>query len=115
VVGISVRGVRLPAPDVYVVGQDVVGEFQRNANGGMVGDVVAVKAKLTVGWAMLDDASYKGILMQAEPEFVDVEYYCPRDGRVVKSMYIKPGGGKVAFDEGGRIWWRDVGVVFLER
>ena len=111
---IRIGGVGLPAPDVCVVGFEAIGSFERNANGNMAGDLVAMKRKLTVGWQMLDDESFKAVLAQSEPFFVDVEYCDPKDGRVVKQMYVQPGGGKVALVD-GRTWWRDVRCVFVER
>ena len=111
---ISVGGKVLPAPDVYNIGQETVGSFERNANGNMVGDLVATKATLTVGWQMLDDAAYKAILKHVAPYFVEVEYFEPEGGRVVKQMFARPDGAKVALDGGG-LWWRDVRCVFVER
>ncbi|MCL2397584.1 MAG: hypothetical protein FWC93_05900 [Defluviitaleaceae bacterium] len=113
---IIVGGHRLPAPDAYIVGHETIGAFERNANGNMVGDLVAVKTVLTLGWKMLDDGNFKRILSHVRPFFVKVEYYDPDVGeRREKMMYARPGGGKVALDGDGQLWWRDVGCVFVER
>jgi len=107
---------QMPPPDAYHVGFETLGSFERNANGNLVGDLVAVKTTLTVGWKMLDDASCKQILGSAKPFFVSVDYYDPDAGeRIRKTMFARPGGGKVALDAGGGLWWRDVGCVFVER
>jgi len=82
----------------------------------MVGDLVAVKTTLTLGWKMLDDESFKLILGCVAPFFVCVEFYDPGVGeRVSKTMFARPSGGKVALNASGGLWWRDVGCVFVEQ
>jgi len=113
---IIIKNTSMPPPDTYSVGLEPLGVFERNANGNLVGDLVALKSTLTLGWKMLDDASFKLILACAKPFFVDVGYYDPAVGaRVNKTMFARPGGGKVALDARGQLWWRDVGCVFVER
>ena len=113
---ISIGGQRLPSPDSYSVNYEPVGSFERNANGNMVGDLVAVKTHITLGWQMLDDVSFKRILSHVRPFFVNIEYYDPEAGaRLEKIMYVQPGGGKVALGANNQFWWRDVGCVFIER
>ena len=113
---IIVGGKQLAAPDVFSVGRETVGSFERNANGNLVGDLVAVKTVLNAGWKMMDDAAFKEILKHAEPFFVDVEYYDPKAGQMVqKKMYTRPGGASVALNARGQMWWRDVRCVFVER
>ena len=114
--GIIIDGGRLPAPDTYSIDYEPIGSFERNANGNLVGDLVAVKTVIAVGWRMLDDASFKRILGHTKPFFANVEYYDPERGaRLEKLMHTKPGGGKVALDAAGVVWWKDVTCVFIER
>jgi len=111
-----IDGRRMPPPDAFGIGFEPLGAFERNANGNLVGDLVAVKATLTVSWKMMDDASFKLILGNTKPFFVSVDYYDPEvGGRVTKVMFARPTGGKVALDASGGLWWRDVGCVFVER
>jgi len=113
---IRVDGVLMPSADVYGVEYQPIGAFERNANGNLVGDLVAVKATLTLGWRMLDDVSFKRILGAGEPLFAQVEYYDPKIGqRVTKVMHAMPKGGKVQLAVGGAVWWKDVACVFVER
>ena len=114
--GITIDGGPLPAPDTCSVEYKPIGSFERNANGNLVGDLVAVKTVITLGWRMLDDASFKRILSHTEPFFANVEYYDPRRGaRLQKMMHTTPKGGKVALDAAGQVWWKDVACVFVER
>ena len=113
---ISINGNTLPAPDAYGVEYETVGSFERNANGNMIGDLVAVKTIITAGWAMLDDESFKMILSHTKPFFGTVEFYDPNQGaRAEKIMYTKPRGGQVALNGAGQLWWKDVTCVFIER
>ena len=113
---ILIDGVLLPSPDSFGVEYKPIGSFERNANGNLVGDLVATKVALAVSWRMLDDADFKRVLAYAKPLFANVEYYDPADGaRRQKLMHSVPGGGKVAKDAGGQIWWKDVSCYFIER
>ncbi|MCL2376298.1 MAG: hypothetical protein FWC76_02765 [Defluviitaleaceae bacterium] len=114
--GINIDGGRLPSPDTFSIGYETIGSFERNANGNLVGDLVAVKVAISASWRMLDNASFKRILGGTKPFFANVEYYDPERGaRVTKLMHTRPGGGKVALDAAGQIWWKDVACVFVER
>ena len=113
---INIDGVALPAPDTYSLEYKSIGSFERNANGNLVGDLVAVKAAITAGWRMLDDAGFKRILAHTKPFFANVEYYDPHIGaRTQKLMHTMPGSGKIALDAAGQVWWKDVSCVFIER
>jgi len=114
--GIVIDGVGLPAPDSFGVEYKPIGSFERNANGNLVGDLVATKTAVAAGWKMLDDAGFRRILAHTKPFFANVEYYDPERGaRVRKLMHTVPGGGSVALDASGRVWWKDVSCVFIER
>jgi len=113
---LKISGHLIPAPDAYNIGYETIGSFERNANGNMIADIVAVKTAISLGWQMLNDTDFKLILQHSKPFFADIEYYDPQDGkRVHKQMYTQPGGAKVALDASGRLWWRDVRCVLIER
>ena len=114
-INIKIDGTRLPAPDNYSVGREVVGEFARNAAGNMVGDLVAVKDVVTAGWRMIGGEDYGRLVRGSRPIFVNVEYFDP-DGGTVKNrvMHVRPRGGRIALTAGG-LWWKDVSCEFIER
>ena len=113
---IKIDGVALPSPDTYSLEYKPIGSFERNANGNLVGDLVAVKTVINIGWRMLGDADFKRILAHTKPFFANVEYYEPDEGaRVQKLMHTMPGGGKVALDAAKKVWWKDVSCAFIER
>jgi len=113
---INIDGAAIAAPDTFSIEFIPIGSFDRNANGNMVGDLVAVKTAIMAGWRMLGDADFKRLLAHVRPLFANVEYYDPdRGARRTKIMHTVPKGGKVALDAAGQVWWRDVTCVFIER
>ncbi|MDR2167437.1 MAG: hypothetical protein LBE35_06285 [Clostridiales bacterium] len=112
---IRINGAEFLAPDSYSVGFENIGEFERNANGNLVGDLVAVKSVVTAGWKMMSGEDYGRLVRGTSPVFVELEYFDPRTDNTVRSMmYVRPGSGRIAFVSGG-LWWRDVSCEFIER
>ena len=112
---IKINGAELPSPSDYRVDSETIGEFRRNANGGMVGDLVARKARVQCGWEMLEDVHFKAILAAVRPHRVEVEFYDAEAGGMrAAEMYANPAAARVAFRRGSGVWWRNVGVSFVE-
>ena len=112
---IKINGMPLPSPDSYTFGRDVVGEFARNAAGNMVGDLVAVKDLVSVGWKMMSGEDYRRLTNGAEPVFVELSYLCGRAGEMVtRQMLARPNRARIAHLS-GTMWWKDVSCDFTER
>jgi hypothetical protein len=117
---IVIDGVQFPSPDNYSVGTETVGEFFRNAAGNMVGDLVAVKDVISVGWRMISGEDYGRLVRGARPIFAEVEYFAPAavgspSGGLKKViMHVRPRTGRIASAAGG-LWWKDVSCEFVER
>ena len=112
---LRVGGQRFPAPSNYRVDYEDIGEFRRNANGNMVGDLVAVKAQVSCNWDILEDKIFKVILAHTKPHYVGVEFYDPEIGGMrIAQMYAKPNGARIGMMKGNEIWWRNVSVSFVE-
>jgi hypothetical protein len=112
---IVVNGVRFPEPVGFNIKSEPVGQFRRNANGRMVGDIIAEKVVLNVEWAMLDDERFKVVMGTAAPRFADVAYDDPTEGRVTREMIVTAQGGRLAYQENGKNWWSGINLVFTER
>ncbi|MCL2575126.1 MAG: hypothetical protein FWE33_01710 [Defluviitaleaceae bacterium] len=114
-VEIVIDGMGLVSPDVYGVGFEDIGEFNRNANGDLVGDLVAVKAVVSCGWRMISGDDYGRLVRGASPLFVNVRYFCPKEQKAVeKMMYAQPKAGRIVVVN-GELWWKDVGCEFVEK
>jgi len=112
---IRINGVPLPSPDSYTFGRDVVGEFARNAAGNLVGDLVAVKDMVSVGWKMMSGEDYRRLVGGSQPVFVRLTYLCGEMGQMVtKTMMARPNRARVAYLCGG-MWWKDVSCDFVEQ
>jgi len=112
---IRVDGVAMPSPGEYRVEYEDIGEFRRNANGDMVGDLVTVKARVVCGWDMLGDEDFGRILAGAQARRGRVAFLDPRVNDFREAdMLIQPKGAKISVQDRGRHWWRDVFVEFIE-
>jgi len=112
---IRINGALLPSPDSYAFGRDVVGEFGRNAAGNMVGELVAVKDLVSVGWKMMSGEDYRRLVQGAAPVFVELSYLCGRRGEMVtRQMMARPNRARMTHLPEG-IWWKDVSCDFTER
>jgi len=114
-VKVAIDGILMVAPDVYSVGSERIGEFERNANGRLVGDLVAVKAVVSCSWKMLSGADYARLINGGKAVFAQVDYFdVGLQAMVQREMYVKVGVGRLALvDE--ELWWKDVGCDFVER
>lgn len=112
---IRINGTKLPTPDNYTFGQDTIGEFTRNASGNLVGDLVAVKDMINVGWKLMNGEDYRLLIGHSQPVFVQLTFLCGRTGQMVtKTMLARPNKARIA-NVSGNIWWKDVTCDFVER
>jgi len=103
-----------PAPTDYGLGKEPVGKFERNANGGLVGDLTAVKLRVTAAWGMLSGADYARLLGYVEDCFVSVTYTDPVGTPAVCDMHLRLNDGTLCLaDTEPR--WQNVSVELLER
>ena len=103
-----------PAPTEYGLGKEPIGKFERNANGGLVGDLTAVKLRITAAWDMLSGADYARLLGYASDCFVAVTYTDPEGAATVCDMYVRlHDGGLCLVDAEPR--WQNVSVELAER
>ncbi len=113
---IRINGTPFPNPSDYKVDIEPLGNFERNANGMMVGDLIAVKTKLGCSWAMLEGEYYALLINAVDPFFVKVTYLTPSGGYETKEMYSSPQSGQLALRTGnGEYWWKSVTCNLIER
>lgn len=81
---------QVKTPQEFSVGiQDIDGESGRNAQGNMVRDRIAVKAKLDCKWGPLSDSEISAVLTAVKSAFFDVTYPDPEvGGQSTKRFYV---------------------------
>lgn len=69
-------GVEMPCPDSLKINNEIIWSANtgRTSNGTMVGDVVAEKYNVEIGWGMLTAAQYQKIKSGMTAGFFDVEF-----------------------------------------
>ena len=106
-------------PDLvgYTVNIEPIGQWERNAYGRLVGDLIAYKSKLSLSWGILKADKFSLLLNSLAPFFVTVQYDDPKSNAVATSdFYASPRTGSLAFiDTEGVNWWRDVSFNLIER
>lgn len=114
---ITVNGLAYPDPITYKPSMEPLGQWERNANGILVGDLVAYKIKLNITWGVLNGSQYQTLLAAVHPFFVTVQYLDPRtNGYSTGEFYASPRSGSLALrDEAGINWWQDVAFNLIER
>lgn len=114
---ITINGVEYPDPVTYKPGIEPLGVWARNADGYLVGDLVAFKTKLELSWGILRGDQYSTLLNGVLPFFVDVTYWDPRVNDFATSeFYASPRTGLLALvDDSGVYWWKDVSFNLVER
>ncbi|TYP67701.1 DUF6711 family protein [Paenibacillus methanolicus] len=77
---ISIAGVALPTPTDYSLGIQDVNNTERNAKGDMIGERIATKRKIELGWKFLTAAQTQQVLNAVSQLFFDVTYVDPQTG-----------------------------------
>ena len=87
-----------------------IGRFERNANGGLVGDLTAAKARVSAKWHFLDAVEYQALLDAAAAYVAAVCYMTADGGTRTESMTIAIRDGALKLHDDGRIRWGGVSV-----
>jgi len=87
----TLNGKSLPVPTGYKVDFEPFGEFSRNANGYLIGDLIGEKRKLNCTWQQLNGENYQLLLSARAPFFGEVTFYNPDSGNFeTMEMYTSP-------------------------
>ena len=113
---IRINGIDMPTPTHYQVDYENIGQFQRNANGNIMGDLVAIKATIQAQWDILSDDEAQAVLSQGRPAIVNVQFFDPDINRNRNAaMLMQRRAGQVAMQRGGRLWWKGLSISLTER
>lgn len=87
---LKINGVAIATPKVFQVDiEDLDGETNRNANGDLLRDRIAVKRKLNCEWGPLTNEECSILLKSVKDVFFSVTYPDPQEGTMLtKRMYV---------------------------
>ena len=86
---IKINGVDIATPKTFeTTVTDLDGETNRNANGELIRDRIAVKRKLNLEWGPLNQAQMQTLLNAVSSVFFTVTFPDPMSGVITKTMYV---------------------------
>ena len=115
---ISINGVAIATPKTYEAAvTDLDGESNRNANGELIRDRIAVKRKLNLEWGPLTQSEIQTLLSAVSSVFFTVTFPDPQSGMITKTMYV---GDRTApaymYDEKAKeVKWQGLKMNFIEK
>ena len=116
---ITINGTKIAAPKSYqATVSDIDGESNRNANGELIRDRIAVKRKLEMEWGPLDDSEISVLLTAVKDTFFECTFPDPQEGgSKTCTMYV---GDRSApaymYDENSKeMKWTSLKMNFIEK
>jgi hypothetical protein len=111
---ISTANAELPSPATYKIDTEPLGSFERNANGDMVGDIIAFKTKISCTWKCLTGAQVAAIKTVHYPFFQEITFLSDDGKTLTKTMYASPISVTSVLLKNG-VLYSDVSCNFVER
>jgi hypothetical protein len=113
---LKINGVAIAAPSVYEMTiQDLDGESNRNANGDLIRDRIAVKRKLNLEWPPLDQREISTLLNAVSSVFFTVTFPDPQLGMITKTMYVGDRTAPAYVYINGEVKWSSLKMNFIEK
>ena len=113
---IKINGVAIATPKVFeATVSDIDGETNRNANGELIRDRVAVKRKINLEWGTLEQSEMSKILNAVSNVFFTVEFPDPQLGLITKTMYVGDRTSPAYSYIDNKIKWQGLKMNFIER
>lgn len=113
-----INGVAIATPKTFEVTiSDLDGESNRNLNGQLLRDRIAVKRKLTCEWPPLLQVEISMLLQAVKDVFFEVTYPDPMNGIVTKTMYVGDRTAPAYFydKKSQEVKWQGLKMNFIER
>ena len=113
---LKVNGVAIATPKVYEPSiEDLDGETNRNANGDLIRDRIAVKRKLNCEWPPLTFDECSKLLNAVSDVFFNVYYPDPMTGNFeTKRMYVGDRSVPALYMKDGKMLWKGLKMNFIE-
>ena len=115
---IKINGVDIAAPKTYEPTiSDLDGETNRNANGELIRDRIAVKRKLNLEWPPLTQSEISTLLKAVSSVFFTVTFPDPELGMITKTMYVGDRTAPAYFydTKTKEVKWQGLKMNFIEK
>ena len=113
---ISINGVAIATPKTFeATVSDLDGESNRNANGELIRDRIAVKRKLNLEWGPLTQSETQTLLNSVSSVFFTVTFPDPMSGVVTKTMYVGDRTAPAYQCINGEVKWQGLKMNFIEK
>lgn len=113
---LSINGVDIATPKVFEVAvSDLDGESNRNANGELIRDRIAVKRKINLEWGPLTQSEIQTLLNSISSVFFTVTFPDPMSGVITKTMYVGDRTAPAYQYVNGAVKWQGLKMNFIEK
>ncbi|MEN8079150.1 DUF6711 family protein [Clostridioides difficile] len=113
---LSINGVAIATPKSFQVDiQDLDGESNRNAQGDMIRDRIAVKRKISLEWPPLTQSESSTLLNAVSSVYFTVTFPDPKDGMITKTMYVGDRTTPAYQFKDGQVKWSGLKMNFIEK
>ena len=113
---IKINGVDITTPKTYeATVSDLDGESNRNANGELIRDRIAVKRKLNLEWGPLTQSEISTLLSAVSSVFFTVTFPDPELGMITKTMYVGDRTAPAYQYINGEVKWQGLKMNFIEK
>lgn len=113
---ISINGVAIATPKTFeATVSDLDGESNRNADGELIRDRIAVKRKLNLEWGPLTQSEIQTLLSAVSSVFFTVTFPDPMSGVVTKTMYVGDRTAPAYQYVNGEVKWQGLKMNFIEK
>ena len=115
---IKINGVDIATPKTYEPTiSDLDGETNRNANGELIRDRIAVKRKLNLEWPPLTQSEISTLLKAVSSVFFTVTFPDPELGMITKTMYVGDRTAPAYFydTKTKEVKWQGLKMNFIEK
>ena len=113
---LSINGVAIATPKTFeATVSDLDGESNRNANGELIRDRIAVKRKLNLEWGPLSQSEIQTLLNAVSSVFFTVTFPDPQSGVITKTMYVGDRTAPAYQYIDGEVKWQGLKMNFIEK
>jgi len=115
---LRINGVAIATPKTYeATVSDLDGESNRNANGELIRDRIAVKRKLNLEWGPLTQSEIQTLLNAVSSVFFTVTFPDPQLGMITKTMYVGDRTAPAYFydTKTQEVKWQGLKMNFIEK